>query len=793
MSEHEQEKNVDFTEPMQEEQQWLRELLLRDCERFQLPDSLRSENLIHKLEKLDVTEQPTVEAREQQPQKRIKTIHLKYLSYAACLAIICFGWYSATQNVSEPMAPRACDAAAKAMSTDDEAAPEQSDTATAMFAATTVALEEQPVAENYSQVYDALTTVWKNNYAGNYSYGKTARPMGDPDGLTNPSIESPRPATGGAMNDTAIMQSSPMNPTTSNSSAGNTDGGRIYTTNVQVAGVDESDIVKTDGTYIYQYRFNTSTGGAQIAISTANGLKLLSTIELPQYADSEMYLAGNKLVVVQQVQSDVVDAITKRVGEPLSSYLAENSEGEDKSREAQASSDVIVPDYYNRKFPNYKRSLTMTEAVTYDISDHKKPKEINRYRQDGSYVSSRLANDTLYLVTNKYICGDVTVATDPVYCYLPIVGEQENVRVLPAGDIVIPPYLENLNYAVVTALDISSQATKTKAVLGMADQIMMSNSNLFLTANVRSVETKSWYDRSTGITRFSVTEGGLQYLASGKVAGYIDNQFSLDEHKGNLRIATTSYNDSGDTTNNVYVLDASLNQIGVLENLAEGERIYSVRYMGDTAYVVTFRETDPLFVIDLSNPAKPAVKGELKIPGFSEYLHPIDENTLLGLGMNTIVTKYGGVAEDGLKLSLFDVSDPTNPKEKVSYLLGNMGSTSEALENHKAFMYYPELKLVGFPATIYTTQGTTANDPWSGERTVGFAGYLVVKVNDSGFDIVGTIPNDGAESELGFMRYDSGNTIERGIYIGKTLYTTSEAKIMAFSLDTFEQIGELKY
>jgi inhibitor of cysteine peptidase len=215
--------------------------------------------------------------------------------------------------------------------------------------------------------------------------------------------------------------------------------------------------------------------------------------------------------------------------------------------------------------------------------------------------------------------------------------------------------------------------------------------------------------------------------------------------------------------------------------------------MGDTAYVVTFRETDPLFVIDLSNPEKPQVKGQLKIPGFSEYLHPINENTLLGLGVNTVVTKYGGVIEDGLKLSLFDVSDPSDPKETATYLLGNMGSTSEALQNHKAFMYYPEQKLMGFPATIYTSQGTDANDPWSGERTVSFAGYLVITANDNGFDIVGTIPNDGVKSESGFMRYDSGNTIERGIYIGKTLYTTSQAKIKAFSLDTFEQIGELEY
>lgn len=782
MSEYD--NNEELSEHMKDEQEWLRELLLRDCERFQLPDSLKSENLIHKLEKIDDSEQPYEEASEQNKQKRNRTVYLKYLSYAACIAIIFFGWYSAKHNASNSIALRAQGVTESQIQNDEDAYNEAASETTILSAATENTVE-QPVAENYSQVYDALSTVWKNNYEENSSNVNGA--MGVPKMFSGVGGGS----AGNVTNDSAVI-APPMPSAASRLSADNANNSGVYTTNVQVEGVDESDIVKTDGTYIYQYRFNTTTGGAQIAISTANGLKLLSTIELPEYANAEMYLAGNRLVVVQSVQSDVVNAITEQFSEPLSSFLPESSEDENKRLLPEvSSSDLIIPDYYN--VPSYQRSLNMTEAVIYDISDHKKPKEINCFQQDGSYVSSRLANDTIYLVTNKSIYGDVPTATDPVYYYLPVVGDQGNARVLPAEDIVIPPYLENLNYAVVTAINVSSQATKTKAVLGMANQIMMSNNNLFLTANVRNVGSKRWNDSSTGITRFSITEGGLKYLASGKVEGYIDNQFSLDEYKGNLRVATTSYNDNNDTVNSVYVLDSSLNQVGALENLAEGERIYSVRYMGNTAYVVTFRETDPLFVIDLSNPAKPKVKGQLKIPGFSEYLHPIDENTLLGLGMNTVVTKYGGVAEDGLKLSLFDVSDPTDPKEKASYLLGNIGSTSEALQNHKAFMYYPEKKLVGFPATIYTSQGASADNPWSGERTVSFAGYLVVKVNDSGFEIVGTIPNDGAKSESGFMRFDSANAIERGIYIGKTLYTTAEAKIMAFSLETFEQIGELKY
>ncbi|WMJ84036.1 beta-propeller domain-containing protein [Oscillospiraceae bacterium LTW-04] len=763
MSDHEQDR---MTEDMQDEQQWLRTLLLRDSERFQLPDSLKSENLLHKLETLEAPADEDTKVLEIKPKKRSKTIYFRYLSYAACLAIVVFGWFNARQSNTMSAAPQ--DFASKA-------APAEIDDATmsgpAMMAAESSMVEpevEQPVAESYSQVYDALTTIWDNSYAGSYDYGIANDGNGERIMLETPVADAaPKADIGG--------------------------GNGVYQTNVQVEGVDESDIVKTDGTYIYQYRFDPTTGGAQIAISTANGLKLLSTILLPEYADAELYLSGDRLVVVQSVPAKEAETLVDPIEETLSSYLDDSAAADNQNAATRDSENVVVPDYYRDRPVRRARYVAMTEALTFDISNHKMPKEISHYHQDGSYVSSRLSNDTLYLVTNKTVNGDIWTASDPIYEYLPIVGKDEKVGVLPAGDIVIPPYLENLNYAVVTALNISTQDADTKAVLGMADQIMMSQNNLYLTANVMAADSRNWRDRFTGITRFSVTNGGLKYLASGKVAGYIDNQFSLDEYGGNLRIATTSYNDDDETVNNLYVLDGLLRPVGSVEDLAEGERIYSVRYVGETAYVVTFRETDPLFVIDLKDPAKPVVKGQLKLPGFSEYLHPIDQNTLLGLGVNTVVTQHGGVFQDGLKLSLFDVSDPTNPKEKASFLLGNAGSTTEALQNHKAIMYYPEQRLIGFPATIYTVQGASANNPWSGSQQVSFAGYLVVRIEADGFEIIGTLPNEDSSSSTGFMRYNSSNTISRGIYIGKTLYTISPARIMAYSLDNFERIGELKY
>ncbi len=768
MSDHEQDRNTD----MQDEQQWLRALLLRDSERFQLPDSLKSENLLHKLEVLDTPDNEDVKVLEIKPQKRGKTLYFKYLSYAACIAIVLFGWYNAQQTNTMSTAPEAATLKA-AQPQSAEASAGASMVAADIMSAQAEPEVAQPVAESYAQVYNALTTVWSNQTA-RYGYGGVNDNTGGRVMLQGevmaemPSADmAPKPSTGG--------------------------GSGVYSTNVQIEGVDEADIVKTDGVYIYQYRFDSATGGAQIAISTVNGLKLLSTILLPEYADAQLYLTGNRLVVVQSVPEKEAETLLAPLDQTLSDYVGNRASSDAQSAADQAASDMIVPEYYRVGPGRRANRIVMTEAVTFDVSDHTRPKEIGVYRQDGRYVSSRLSKDTLYLVTNKTVSGDIATGADPVYYYLPVAGAKEKAAILPSEDIIIPPYLENLNYAVVTALNVSSQAADTKAVLGMADQIMMNQNSLYLTATVTSTDSQNRYTRATGITRFSVTSGSLKYLASGKVAGYIDNQFSLDEHGGNLRIATTAYNDDNKTVNNLYVLNGLLQPVGSVENLAEGERIYSVRYVGETAYVVTFRETDPLFVIDLSNPAKPQVKGQLKLPGFSEYLHPIDKNTLLGLGVNTVVTPYGGVVQDGLKLTLFDVSNPANPKEKASYLLGNMGSTSEVLQNHKAFMYYPEHQLIGFPATIYTTQGATPQDPWSGAQQVSFAGYLVIKIKADGFEIAGTLPNEGDGAASGFMRYDSGNTIQRGIYVGNTLYTVSPARITAYSLDSFARTGELKY
>lgn len=755
---------------------WFSDLLKKDAQQIELPDSLLSEHLLSRIDQIAPPDAPRI----LQFDKR--RFALRILPYAASFALVFFGWYhmmsdggrssmqAAPAAPAEGPAPTAmiqAERGAGQASTPD-AAPMPSAAPAAAPTEEIIALEASPAedqraAGDYAEIYASLEKAWNNNTSRAQLFGG---------GIMK---AAPGAAAFSMADGAAVMRNE----------ATGMGGSGVYQTNVQIEGVDEADIVKTDGTYIYQYRFNRSTGGAQIAIVAANGLKLLSSIELKEYTDAQLYVSGDTLAVVQSVPESAARLISRQVQQPVSRYVGE--EGGSPSR-ASSEPEIIIPDY-GAGADSY---VAMTEAVVYDVSSHQNPKEIYRFAQDGNYVSSRLANGTLYLVTNKQVYAPALTRALPARDLFPVVGEMQKAALLGPSDIVIAPYLESPSYAVVTAINLASRQAQTKAVLGMAEQIMMSADSLFLTASIAD-EQKGWRGgRDTGISRFSVKGGDMRYISSGRVDGAIDNQFSLDEYEGNLRIATTSVEDGGETVNNLFVLDGQLQQIGAVTGLAKGERIYSVRYRGKTAYVVTFRQVDPLFVIDLSNPQYPKVKGQLKIPGFSEYLHPIDDDTLIGLGMNTAVTKFGGVVQDGMKLSLFDVSDPTDPRETANYLLGNTGSTSEAIYNHKAFLYYPQQKLIGFPAVVYTASGVTAGDPWSGVRNVSFAGYLVFKVEDDGFAMAGSIPSEEASAD-GLFRHDYNNAIERGLYIGKTLYTVSTGRLCAFSLDTFEKIGELAY
>ena len=200
--------------------------------------------------------------------------------------------------------------------------------------------------------------------------------------------------------------------------------------------------------------------------------------------------------------------------------------------------------------------------------------------------------------------------------------------------------------------------------------------------------------------------------------------------------------------------------------------------------MVTFVETDPLFVIDLSEPTNPQVLGELKIPGYSKYLHPYDETHLIGFGENTKVNEYGGVVTDGIKMALFDVSDPTNPTEMFKTNIGTSGTYSELLYNHKALMYSKEKNLMAFPVTI----SKNANNYRSNLK---FQGAMIYNVDlENGFILKGMISHKQIED--GYMDYDYTKNVERIIYIGNNIFTLSKGLIKVTNLDTMDEIESLE-
>jgi hypothetical protein len=308
----------------------------------------------------------------------------------------------------------------------------------------------------------------------------------------------------------------------------------------------------------------------------------------------------------------------------------------------------------------------------------------------------------------------------------------------------------------------------------------------------------------TVVQKISISGGQMEYVTSGEVPGRLLNQFSMDEYNGYLRLATTTA-DWGDfrggqpeSKNHVYVLDGSLSVSGKLEDLAPGESIYSARFIGDRCYLVTFKKIDPLFVISLADPANPRVLGQLKIPGYSDYLHPYDEDHIIGIGKESVEGDESGTFAwyQGVKLSLFDVSDVEHPAELSKYVIGHRGTDSEALRDHKAFLFSRQKNLLVIPvllAGIDESKYQGGVPPFAyGEYT--FQGAYVFELTpESGFQLRGRVAHADNETLLrGGYYYYSPYSVRRSLYIGDALYTISQGMVKANSLADLSEIKAVK-
>jgi len=305
----------------------------------------------------------------------------------------------------------------------------------------------------------------------------------------------------------------------------------------------------------------------------------------------------------------------------------------------------------------------------------------------------------------------------------------------------------------------------------------------------------------TAIHRIHIEDGTIKYEASGQVPGHVLNQFSMDEHNGYFRIATTTGEVWGwgqsTSKNHVYILDMNLNITGRLEDLAHGEKIYSARFMGDRGYLVTFKKIDPLFMLDLSDPHEPRVLGQLKITGYSDYLHPYDETHIIGVGKETVEAEEGNFAwYQGLKISLFDVSDVEAPKEVAKYEIGDRGTDSPILRDHKAFLFDKSKNLLVIPVTVAEIDPAKYPGGVSPNAYGDFVwdGAYVFRISlEEGLVFRGGVTHLDSEAELlksGYWYY-SPYSVKRSLYIGDVLYTISDRKIKMNSLLDLSEINEL--
>ncbi|MBD3173387.1 hypothetical protein GF326_13060 [Candidatus Bathyarchaeota archaeon] len=515
-------------------------------------------------------------------------------------------------------------------------------------------------------------------------------------------------------------------------------------TNVQVEGVDEADVVKTDGEYIYYAK------GTQVIIIKAYPAEdagIIKRLDFEQYV-SDIYITMNRLIV----------------------FTSENRY------------------YYYYDVPYSEDTGPQTTITVLDTTNPAEPQKIRELGIDGSYFNSRLIGDYLYyIITNPAYINEEDIVP------LPGIRENNTWSHIEPTEIWCPNNTRGwMQYYTIAGLDVSdseSQLTTETFLLDSASTIYVSPSNLYLTSQGWSRETK--------ITKIGIEEGGIVFKANGTVPGYVLNQFSMDESDGYFRIATTSHDRmDGLSGNNVYVMDENLEIRGSLEDLAPGEDIYSARFMGSRCYLVTFKKVDPLFTIDLSDPENPTVLGKLKIPGYSDYLHSYDDNTLIGIGKETVEAEEGDFSwYQGVKISLFDVSDVENPRELAKLEIGDRGTESPALYDHHAFLFSKTRNLLVIPIL----EATIDEDDFSGEVPDNFygeytyQGTYIFDISLDGIELMGQITHLQEDELLrsGFW-FDSEYEVERSLYIEENLYTLSQGRIKINNLETLEELAAIE-
>jgi inhibitor of cysteine peptidase len=541
-----------------------------------------------------------------------------------------------------------------------------------------------------------------------------------------------------------------------------TQGSSYSNTNIQVAGVDEADSVKTDGKYLYVIANNSvyvmNAGSANPAEA-----KVLAKISGEDTYLSGIYLSqdGNKLAVL---------------GTKYSYYT-----------EVSKDSSLIMPPYW---------SSGLTFVQVYDLANKESPVLTRNFTISGSYFNSRMIGNYIYTIITEGVYSNNGKANLPV-----VFSGAEASNVEPSRIFYADSADSYYTYTTVIGLNLldNSAPSKTTIMMGGASDMFVSANSIYVTYQAWNTESQN-----TNIYRISVNQAALKIEAKGSVPGAPINQYAMDEYNGYFRIATTAWvNDNASTVdgavfkvnrqlNSIYVLKSDLTVAGKLERFKMDESIYSVRFLGDKCYVVTFKRIDPFFVIDMSNPASPKVAGELKIPGYSSYLHPYDQNHVIGIGMEN----------NTVKLSLFDVTNVNAPTETAKYIVQASWSDSPIAYDPHAFLFDAQRQLLVIPVSINNNPivftpifGTVDKTAVSSSVAPSYwQGVYVFNLNDAnGFTLRGNITQiDNSQTQKGDYYWISSNlSINRSLYIGNTLYTVSNGAVQLNSLDTLAFLGKV--
>jgi len=514
------------------------------------------------------------------------------------------------------------------------------------------------------------------------------------------------------------------------------------TTNAQVAGVDEADVVKTDGRYLYiASRCNVTI----LRAYPPEEMELLSTITL-NFSVVGLYIYGDYLAILYYRHPFHI--------------ILEYREGR------------IKP------IPSIWCGETLIEV--YDISDRRCPRFLSRIAFDGDYLGSRMVDGYLYMVVSK-----PALLLNESYVILPRITVDGEILEVRAEEIYYHNETEEADaFTTIASIDLLEPGVKPQHLtflLGSASELYVSKGNLYITIP-EYLKASRWFREWTSIHRVSFKRGLILYEAARRVPGRVLDQFSMDEYGGYFRIATTSWvrdpaKGRSIQVNNLYILDLNLEVVGSLEGLAPNEEIHSARFMGDRCYLVTYRRVDPLFTLDLSDPERPRVLGKLKIPGYSDYLHPYGEDLLIGVGKEVIVEDDSSY-ERGVKVAIFNVSDPTKPMEMAKIELGGWGSDTPVRWEHKAFLLIEDRDLLVIPVSI--------ND-WRAPFEGYWQGAVVLKLSPRSIEAVGWITHMDGGKPLN-PRWE----VRRALYIGDYLYTISEGLVKANRLVDLAEVAVVK-